>query len=57
MKQKVLDIAKSYIGTQQGDARHKALINQYNAVKPLPVGYLVKVSDDWCAAFVIVSTV
>lgn len=54
MKQKVLNIAKSYIGTQQGDARHKALIDQYNAVKPLPVGYPMKVSDDWCAAFVTV---
>ncbi|MEY8292054.1 CHAP domain-containing protein [Carnobacteriaceae bacterium 52-44] len=54
MKQKVLDIAKSYIGTQQSDARHKALINQYNAVKPLPVGYPMKYTDDWCAAFVTV---
>ena len=57
MKQKVLNIAKSYIGTQQSDARHKALINQYNTVKPLPVGYPMKVSDEWCAAFMIVSTV
>src|SRR5699024_1058078 len=54
VKQKVLDIAKSYIGTQQSDARHKALIHQYNAVKPLPVGYPMKYTDDWCAAFVTV---
>src|SRR5699024_10970626 len=50
----VLNIARSYIGMQQGDGRHKDLINKYNAVKPLPVGYPMKVSDDWCAAFVTV---
>jgi len=50
----VLNIARSYIGMQQGDGRHKDLINKYNAVKPLPVGYPMKVTDDWCAAFVTV---
>ena len=52
MRQKILNSARSYLGTRQGDSRHKALIAQYNAVKPLPVGYVVKVTDNWCAAFV-----
>lgn len=52
--QTVLNNAKSYIGTRQGDAKHRVLINKYNAVKPLPVGYTLKQSDDWCAAFVTV---
>lgn len=54
MKQKILNSARSYLGTRQGDNRHKALIDQYNAVKPLPVGYPMKYTDDWCAAFVTV---
>lgn len=50
----VLNTAKSYLGTQQGDGKHKDLIKKYNAVKPLPVGYPMKGTDDWCAAFVTV---
>jgi len=49
-----LNLARAYIGTQQGDGRHKDLIRKYNAVKPLPVGYPMKITDDWCAAFVTV---
>jgi len=50
----VLNNAKSYIGTRAGDSKHQTLVNKYNAVKPLPVGYAMKVTDDWCAAFVTV---
>lgn len=54
MIQTVLNHAESYLGTRQGDIKHKELINKYNAVKPLPVGYKMKYADDWCAAFVTV---
>lgn len=47
----VLNTAKYYIGIQQGDGRHKDLINKYNAVKPPPVGYPMKVTDDWWQLF------
>jgi len=50
----VLINAKSYIGTREGDRKHKSLIDNYNRVKPLPVGYKMKMADDWCAAFVTV---
>jgi len=50
----VLNNAKSYIGTRAGDSKHQDLVNKYNAVKLLPVGYAMKVNDDWCAAFVTV---
>jgi len=50
----VLNIARAYIGMQQGDGRHKDLIDKYNSIKPLPVGYPMKGTDDWCAAFVTV---
>lgn len=48
----ILNKAKSYIGTVQGDAKHKAIIDKYNGVKPLPVGYAVKYTDDWCDTFI-----
>lgn len=54
MVQTILKQAQGYIGTSQGDKRHKDLVRKYNAVKPLPVGYPVKETDDWCAVFVTV---
>lgn len=54
MIQSLLKQAESYLGVKQGDARHKEMIRKYNSVKPLPVGYAMKGSDDWCAAFVTV---
>ena len=51
---KLVKTAESYIGVKQGDTRHKDLVLKYNAVKPLPVGYPLKETDDWCAAFVTV---
>jgi len=52
--QNVLNNAKSYVGTRQGNQKHKAIIDNYNRVTPLPVGYKMKMTDDWCAAFVTV---
>jgi len=52
MAQVILNQAKSYIGVRQGDKRHKAMVDKYNKVTPLPVGYKLKYTDDWCAAFV-----
>ena len=31
---------------------HEEVVSSYNKIKPLPVGYTLKASDDWCAAFV-----
>src|SRR5690625_135483 len=50
----VMDIAKTYLGTTEGDWRHKDIVDQYNGVKPYPVGYKLKRTDDWCDAFVTV---
>lgn len=48
----ILNQARKYIGVAQGSATHKAIIDKYNSVKPLPVGYAVKYTDDWCDAFI-----
>lgn len=31
---------------------HDKVVIEYNKMKPLPEGYVLKVSDDWCAAYV-----
>jgi len=54
MVESILNNARSYIGTKAGDYRHKEIIDKYNAVKPLPVGYKAKLTDEWCAIFVTV---
>ena len=54
MIQTILRHAKSYLGVVQGDVRHKEIIDAYNKVNPIPVGYPMKYADDWCAAFVTV---
>lgn len=49
---KILDTARSQLGVTKLSGGHKAIINKYNATKPLPVGYAVTYADDWCDAFV-----
>lgn len=48
----ILAKARQYLGVTGGSATHKAIVDKYNSVKPLPVGYAVKYSDDWCDAFI-----
>ena len=52
--QALLSKAQAYLGVQGGSPAHQALIDAYNAVQPLPVGYAVTYSDDWCDVFVTV---
>ena len=35
-------------------ATHEKVVAEYNKISPLPVGYKLKLSDDWCAAYVTV---
>lgn len=49
---KVVNQAKAWIGKKESDGTHKAIIDTYNAHKPLARGYKVKYTDEWCATFV-----
>lgn len=49
---KIIENAKKYIGIAEGSKKHKSIIDEYNKIKPLPVGYKVKYTDQWCATFV-----
>ncbi|MFA9493621.1 GBS Bsp-like repeat-containing protein [Streptococcus sp. E17BB] len=48
---KVLQIAGDLLGVEIGGAAHKKIVDDYNAVSPLPVGYKVAYDDDWCDVF------
>ena len=49
---RVLDIARSYLGVETGTIEHKKIVDAYNSVNPKPVGYTAKYDDDWCDIFV-----
>lgn len=44
--------AKTWLGCKESNGSHKKIIDKYNAHKPLPRGYAVKYTDEWCATFV-----
>lgn len=52
--QSLLNVAQRFVGVSEGTSRFNDLIQAYNSVKPLPMGYQMKLSDDWCDAFVTV---
>lgn len=51
-RQDFINKAISYLGQNEADGSHKTIIDLYNSITPLPVGYKVKYTDDWCATFV-----
>ena len=52
LRQKVVDTASAWLGTQEGSTRHAEMLNIYNAQRPLPRGTRMLSSWPWCAAFV-----
>lgn len=52
--QSLLKVAQSFLGVKEGTSQFSDLIQAYNSVKPLPMVYQMKLTDDWCDAFVTV---
>lgn len=52
LRASLVSTAQSYLGTQEGDSRHKAILQQYNTHQPLAQNYTVTETDSWCSAFV-----
>ena len=52
LREKVVKTAQSYLGAAEGSAKHKEIIDGYNADSPLPRNYRVTYTDAWCATFV-----
>ena len=52
IRQKVVDTASAWLGTQEGTSRHAEMLNIYNAQRPLPRSTRMLSTWPWCAAFV-----
>ena len=48
----VLNVARSYLGYNEGDGSFREIIDLYNTIEPLPWNYRLKYSDEWCDGFV-----
>ena len=46
--QDVLNVMISWKGFSEANGKFKQIIDLYNSVKPLPRGYAVKYTDEWC---------
>ena len=46
--QDVLNVMRSQLGYSEYNGKFKQIIDLYNSVKPLPRGYAVKYTDEWC---------
>lgn len=44
----VLDVMRGWLGFSEANGKFKEIIDLYNSVKPLPRGYAVQYSDEWC---------
>lgn len=51
-REKIVALAQTWIGRKESDGTHKYIIDTYNKIKPLPRGYKVKYTDEWCATFI-----
>ena len=52
LRQKVVAKFKEWLGYSEADGRYRQIVNLYNAIRPLPVGYALQYTDEWCAATV-----
>lgn len=48
----VVKIMQGWVGKKESDGSFKVIIDTYNKISPLPVGYKMKYYDEWCAATV-----
>lgn len=51
-REEVLNQAREWIGLNERDGSFKKILDIYNDNRPLPRGYRVKSSDEWCATFI-----
>lgn len=51
-REKVAGVMTGWLGWSESDGRYRKIIDLYNGQNPLPVGYKVKYTDDWCAVTV-----
>lgn len=53
IRQRYVAELETYLGTKEGDSRHRELMDWYNRLDPLPVGYKMTYTADWCVAITV----
>lgn len=48
--EQVLNVYRSYLGMNKYSGKHAQMVDDYNKVSPKPVGYALKMADDYCDA-------
>lgn len=52
LRNEIVKQMQAWVGLNEYDGSHKKIIDIYNTIKPLPVGYKLKYTDAWCAGAV-----
>lgn len=52
LRQSVVNVMRGWLGWSEANGKHRKIIDLYNTQKPLPRGYEVRYTDEWCAATV-----
>lgn len=52
LRQQFVTTAQQWLGANEADGSHRAIIDLYNSHAPLARGYTVQYDDAWCATFV-----
>lgn len=52
LRMRVVQQAQTYLGCNEADGSHQAILDIYNSHTPLAMDYTVNPTDSWCATFV-----
>lgn len=52
LRMQVVETAERWLGCNEADGSHQAIIDLYNSHEPLAMGYAVQYTDSWCSTFV-----
>ena len=52
LRKELIAAAEAWLGCNEKDGSHQAIIDLYNSYEPLARGYPVQYDDEWCASFV-----
>ena len=52
LRQNVVSVMRGWLGYSEKNGKFRSIIDLYNTQRPLPRGYKVQYTDEWCAATV-----
>ena len=52
LRQSVVSVMRGWLGYSEKNGKFRSIIDLYNTQRPLPRGYKVQYTDEWCAATV-----